>query len=183
MIGRWPTLLLLLSVYNLLLLTFFSSQKYSLLLLFKFFLFFLLSLLVFEGILASHFVGTFCPFDTLFLHPLSTAKASDDTRRKLDQRSFSPRSECYECSSSLSKLSFQRERERKRSQHSFLYTESKSPRLESLFQPTPAVFAPKKREHFFKSLLNARKFSRIKHLRVSRRRTTTKAQNREREKV
>ena len=128
-------------------------------------------------VLLEHFAPSTHCFYTLFL-PLKLP-----TTRDVNSTNEAFLLEVSVTSVPPSSRSLSRERERKRSQHSFLYTESKSPRLESLFQPTPAVFAPKKRDHFFKSFLNARKFSRIKHLRVSRRRTTTKAQNREREKV
>ena len=115
-------------------------------------------------ILLEHFAPSTHCFYTLFL-PLKLP-----TTRDVNSTNEAFLLEVSVTSVPPSSRSLSRERERKRSQHSFLYTESKSPRLESLFQPTPAVFAPKKRDHFFKSLLNARKFSRvIKHSkRVSR---------------
>ena len=119
---------------------------------------------------------SFCPFfDALFLQPLSTAKASDDARRTLDhqRKLFSLRSEwCYECSSSLSKLSLQKERE-KRSQHIFI---QKPSRIERLFQPKTGCFLHQKKKR--KNKILARKTP----LRVSRRTTQRRKRRTERER-
>ena len=173
MIGRWPTLLLLLSVYNTIYTNIFFLSKvlfcFCVCSLF-FSLFFFLSIL-----------GISLPLrQIVFKQPLSTAKASDDTRRKLDQ-SFSPRSECYECSSSLS-LSFQKERERDHNIHSYiLFCDRKQkPSNRSSFSTNTGCFCTKKkRRHFFKSL-NARKFSRIKHTRFKKKNNNKSAEQRER---
>jgi hypothetical protein len=138
--------------------------------------------LVFEGILASHFVGTFCPFDTLFLHPLSTAKASDDTRRKLDQRSFSPRSECYECSSSLS-LSFQREREKEITTFILIYRKQKPSTRES-FSTNTGCFCPKKKRPFLQIILERAKILAHKTpARFEKKNNNESAEQRERESL
>ena len=93
----------------------------------------------------------------VFKQPLSTAKASDDTRRKLDQ-SFSPRSECYECSSSLS-LSFQKERERDHNIHSYiLFCDRKQkPSNRSSFSTNTGCFCTKKKEKTFLQIIERAK--------------------------
>ena len=112
-------------------------------------------------------------FYNLFL-PLK--KASDDARRTLDQRKlFSPRSEwCYECSSSLSKLSSSQKEREKRSQH----FHSKALESSVFFNQKRAVFCTKKKRKTIAKI----KFSRVKHLRVSRRTTQQRKRRKERER-
>ena len=135
-------------------------------------------MLVFEGILASHFAPSTRCFYTLF--PPRKLPTTRDVVHSTTTNGFSPfrRRECfYERSSSLSR-SFQRER--KRSHHSFSHTDlfrdlnAKALECRASFSTHTGCFCPKKKRR--SSLLNARKFSRVlKHFlkRVSR----TKANN------
>ena len=175
MIGRWPRLLLLLlSVCNTHI--FFLSKVLSCFCASYFFFSLSCCLL---GFLTGDSRISFCPFfDALFLQPLSTAKASDDARRTLDhqRKLFSLRSEwCYECSSSLSKLSLQKERE-KRSQHIFI---QKPSRIERLFQPKTGCFLHQKKE---KNNCENKILARKTPLRVSRRTTQRRKRRTERER-
>ena len=175
MIGRWPRLLLLLSVCNTHI--FFLSKVLSFA--FALLTFFSLSLLLFVGVFDGGFSHLILPllrhicFYNLFL-PLK--KASDDARRTLDQRKlFSPRSEwCYECSSSLSKLSSSQKEREKRSQH----FHSKALESSVFFNQKRAVFCTKKKRKTIAKI----KFSRVKHLRVSRRTTQQRKRRKERER-
>lgn len=123
--------------------------------------------MLFVGVFRNSRIS-FCPFDALFLHPLSTAKASDDARRTLDHNkafllldasvftSVPPRSRA---------LSRERERERKRSHHSFSHTDlfcdlnAKALEFRASFSTHTGCFCPKKKRR--SSSLNARKFSRV----------------------
>lgn len=164
MIGRWPTLLLLLSVCNTIYThIFFLSKVLSFAFVFAFFLFFALVVVCWFLTEFSHLILPLRQSFYSFFLPLKLPTTRDVNSTKaflleVSVTSVPPRSR-----------SLSRERERKRSQHSFLYTffatESKSPRIESLFQPTPAVFAPKKRENISSNHYWTRKFSRIKHAR------------------
>ena len=135
-------------------LTFFSSQKYSLLLLCVCFLSFFCSrccLLGFLGILASHFAPSTRCFYTLF--PPRKLPTTRDVVHSTTTNGFSPfRRDCVFTSVPPRALSRERERERKRSHHSFLRRpflrlERESPRVSSVFfNPHRLIFAPKKRE-------------------------------------
>ena len=196
MIGRWPTLLLLLllSVCNTIYIYshFFSSHKVL-------FCFCVCSLQfffrVFDGILASHFAPlTF--YTNSFYQSAGLLTRDVCSRPKLfSWVVFAARVPPLSLSNSFLGER-ERERERERSQHSLSSLSlSKSPHhqsIERLFfrfclrwkkTPTPAVFCTKKRKSSNHYWTRARKFSRIKnkHARVSRRTTTTKAQSRERE--
>ena len=130
-------------------------------------------------ILLEHFAPSTHCFYTLFLPlKLPTTRDVNSTNEafllEVSVTSVPPRSQ-----SSLS-----RERERKRSQHSFLYTESKSPRLESLFQPTPAVFAPKKKRPFLQIILERAKILAHKTpARFEKKNNNESAEQRERESL
>ena len=169
MIGRWPTLLLLLlSVCNTIYThIFFLSKVLSFAFVCSSYFFFSLSLVEF-----SHLI--ICPFDKLFLQPLSTAKASDDARRKLDHlQAFLPEVSVISVPPRSRSLSRKREKENTttffRALYSFCETKGKSP-LESnreSFSTNTGCFCTKKkrRERRFSlqiivSSLNARKFSR-----------------------
>ena len=109
--------------------------------------------MLFVGFLRNSRIS-FCPFDALFLHPLSTAKASDDARRStldhnkafllLDASVFTsvpPRSRA---------LSREREREKEITPfiliRPFLRLERKSPRVSSVFFNPHRLFLPQKKE-------------------------------------
>ena len=163
MIGRWPTLLLLLllSVCNTIYIYshFFSSHKVL-------FCFCVCSLQfffrVFDGILASHFAP-------LTFYKLFLPRGAFDARRLLDQSSFREylqRVFLLFLSRTLSSER-ERERERERSQHSLSSLSlSKSPRHQSIERLFFRLFALKKdtntgcflhqKKKVFKSLLNAR---------------------------
>ena len=129
-------------------------------------------------ILLEHFAPSTHCFYTLFLPlKLPTTRDVNSTNEafllEVSVTSVPPRSR-----------SLSRERERKRSQHSFLYTESKSPRLESLFQPTPAVFAPKKKRPFLQIILERAKILAHKTpARFEKKNNNESAEQRERESL
>ena len=168
-------------------LTFFSSQKYSLLLSRLLSFFFLLSVL-FVGVFRNSRIS-FCPFDALFLHPLSTAKASDDARRTLDHNkafllldasvftSVPPRSRA---------LSREREREKEitpfiLTHRPFLRLERKSPRVSRVFFNPHRLFLPQKKEKIIteRAKILARTKTLLRAFREQKR--TKKCSTRERE--
>ena len=161
MIGRWPTLLLLLlSVCNTIYThIFFLSKVLSFSFVCSSYFLFSLSLVEF-----SHLI--ICPFDKLFLQPLSTAKASDDARRKLDHlQAFLPEVSVISVPPRSRSLSRKREKEIATFSRDVFFLrprKGKSPRIERVFFNQHRLFLhqkEKKKFLFFKSF-NARKFSR-----------------------
>ena len=139
MIGRWPTLLLLLSVYNTIYTNIFFLSKVL-------FCFCVCSLF-FSLFFFSQFSASHCPFDKLFLNNLFLPLKLPTTRDVNSTKAFLL--EVSVMSVPPRSRSLPRKREKEITTFILIYffaTESKSPRIDRLFQPTPAVFAPKKRE-------------------------------------
>ena len=144
--------------------------------------------MLFVGVFFRNSRISFCPFDALFLHPLSFAKASDDARRTLDHNkafllldasvftSVPPRSRS---------LSREREREREKEITPFILThnrpflrlERKSPqRVSRVFFNPHRLFLPQKKEKIIIIEQRAKILARTKTLstRVSRTKAKTK---------